>query len=353
MTENKVYQLSDFDYHLPEELIAQTPLKQRDQSRLLVLNAKTGEYQDRHFYDVLDYLNPGDALVMNNSRVLPARLHGVRPETGGHAEVLLLRQDHGDVWETLVKPAKKSPIGSTIVFGNDPDHPLMTATVVGELEHGGRYVEFSYDGIFMELLEQLGEMPLPPYIKEKLSDQERYQTVYSKVEGSAAAPTAGLHWTPELLEKVRAKGVQTVELTLHVGLGTFRPVEEENIEDHKMHSEFYQLTQEAADTLNAVRSQGGKIVATGTTTIRTLETIGTKFNGQLQADSGWTDIFIKPGYQWQVVDAFITNFHLPKSTLIMLVAAFTGRENILAAYEHAVQNGYRFFSFGDAMYVHK
>ncbi|MDF7626991.1 tRNA preQ1(34) S-adenosylmethionine ribosyltransferase-isomerase QueA [Lactobacillaceae bacterium L1_55_11] len=353
MTEEKHYQLADFDYDLPERLIAQTPLKQRDASRLLVLNAKTGAYQDRHFYDILDYLNPGDALVMNNSRVLPARLHGFRPTTGGHAEVLLLRQDHGDVWETLVKPAKKSPVGSTIVFGTDPDNPVMTATVVGELEHGGRYLEFHYQGIFMELLDQLGEMPLPPYIKEKLPDQERYQTVYSKVEGSAAAPTAGLHWTPELLDKVRQKGVKTVELTLHVGLGTFRPVEEENIDDHKMHSEFYQLDQQAADTLNAVRKAGGRIVATGTTTIRTLETIGTKFNGDLQADSGWTDIFIKPGYHWQIVDAFITNFHLPKSTLVMLVAAFTGREHILQAYQHAVDQEYRFFSFGDAMYVYK
>ncbi|MEX0381051.1 tRNA preQ1(34) S-adenosylmethionine ribosyltransferase-isomerase QueA [Leuconostoc sp. MS02] len=351
MTEEQHYQLADFDYDLPEALIAQTPLKQRDSSRLLVLDADTGMYEDKHFYDILDYVNPGDAIVMNNSRVLPARLHGVRPETGGHAEVLLLRQDHGDVWETLVKPAKKSPVGSTIIFGDDIDKPVMTATVVGELEHGGRYIEFHYDGIFMELLEKLGEMPLPPYIKEKLADQERYQTVYSKVDGSAAAPTAGLHWTPELLDKVRAKGVKTVELTLHVGLGTFRPVEEENIEDHKMHSEFYQLSQAAADALNDVHATGGRIIATGTTSIRTLETIGSKFDGQLQADSGWTDIFIKPGYQWTTVDAFITNFHLPKSTLVMLVAAFTGRENILNAYQHAVDDKYRFFSFGDAMFI--
>jgi len=227
----------------------------------------------------------------------------------------------------------------------------MTATIVGELEHGGRYIEFHYEGIFMELLEQLGEMPLPPYIKEKLADQERYQTVYSKVEGSAAAPTAGLHWTPELLDKIRQKEVKTVELTLHVGLGTFRPVEEENIEDHKMHSEFYQLSQEAADTLNEVHEHDGRIIATGTTSIRTLETIGSKFDGHLQADSGWTDIFIKPGYHWTMVDAFITNFHLPKSTLVMLVAAFTGRENILNAYQHAVNDKYRFFSFGDAMFI--
>ena len=327
MTDEKHYQLADFDYDLPEALIAQTPLKQRDASRLLVLDADTGAYQDKHFYDILDYVNPGDAIVMNNSRVLPARLHGVRPETGGHAEVLLLRQDHGDVWETLVRPAKKSPVGSTIVFGDDVTQPIMTATVVGELEHGGRYVEFHYDGIFMALLDKLGEMPLPPYIKEKL------------------------HWTPELLNQVRAKGVKTVELTLHVGLGTFRPVEEENIEDHKMHSELYQLSQDAADTLNQVRENGGRIIATGTTSIRTLETIGSKFEGKLQADSGWTDIFIKPGYKWTTVDAFITNFHLPKSTLVMLVAAFTGRDNILNAYQNAVAEQYRFFSFGDAMFI--
>ncbi|MBS9338349.1 tRNA preQ1(34) S-adenosylmethionine ribosyltransferase-isomerase QueA [Fructobacillus sp. M2-14] len=352
MSQTPHYQLSDFDYDLPEELIAQTPLKDRSSSRLLELNAVTGEYHDKHFYDILDYLNPGDALVMNNSRVLPARLHGMRP-TGGHAEVLLLRQEEGDVWEVLVKPAKKSPVGSTVVFGDDINNPVMTGTIVKELDHGGRYIEFHYEGIFMERLEELGEMPLPPYIKEKLDDQERYQTVYSKVDGSAAAPTAGLHWTPELLQAVADKGVELVELTLHVGLGTFRPVEEDNIEDHEMHSEFYQLSEEAAEKLNRVRANGGRIVATGTTSIRTLETIGTKFDGELQADSGWTDIFIKPGYNWQVVDAFITNFHLPKSTLVMLVAAFTGREYILNAYKHAVDSKYRFFSFGDAMYVHK
>lgn len=343
------YTLEDFDYDLPHELIAQTPLKQRDSSRLLALNAVTGAYEDKHFYDIIDYLNPGDAVVMNNSRVLPARLYGERPETGGGVEVLLLRQDHGDVWETLVKPARKYPVGQEIVFGDGQ----LKAVVTKELEHGGRMIEFKYDGIFLEILEQLGEMPLPPYIKEKLEDQERYQTVYSKVNGSAAAPTAGLHWTPELLQKVADKGIKLVELTLHVGLGTFRPVEEDNIEDHKMHSEFYQLSDEAAATLNEVRANGGRIIATGTTSIRTLETIGSKFAGELKADSGWTDIFIKPGYQWTVVDAFITNFHLPKSTLVMLVAAFTGRENILNAYQHAIDERYRFFSFGDAMFVHK
>ena len=339
--------LNDFDYDLPHELIAQTPLEKRDGSRLLELNADTGELHDRHFYDIIDYLNPGDALVMNNSRVLPARLYGVRPETGGHVEVLLLRQDQDDVWETLVKPARKYPVGQKIVFGDG----RLTAEVTEELEHGGRMIKFHYDGIFLEILEELGEMPLPPYIKEKLEDQERYQTVYSKVNGSAAAPTAGLHWTPELLQKVADKGIKLIELTLHVGLGTFRPVEEDNIDDHKMHSEFYQLSEEAAQTLNEVRANGGRIVATGTTSIRTLETIGAKFDGTLHADSGWTDIFIKRGFKWQVVDAFITNFHLPKSTLVMLVASFTGRENILNAYKHAVEEKYRFFSFGDAMFI--
>lgn len=337
----------DFDYDLPQELIAQTPLKERDQSRLLVLDSKTGKYQDDYFYNVIDRLNPGDALVMNDSRVMPARLYGVKPETGGHVEVLLLNNTDGDNWETLVKPAKRAKVGTEISFGDGK----LTATVTEELEHGGRMIEFHYDGIFMEILDQLGEMPLPPYIKEKLDDPEMYQTVYSREIGSAAAPTAGLHFTRELLKKIEDKGVKLVYLTLHVGLGTFRPVSEENIEDHKMHSEFYRLTEDAAKTLNEVKANGGRIVATGTTSIRTLETIGTKFNGEIRADSGWTDIFIKPGYKWQVVDAFITNFHLPKSTLVMLVASFTGRENILNAYRHAVSEKYRFFSFGDAMFI--
>lgn len=338
----------DFDYDLPQELIAQTPLKERDQSRLLVLDSKTGKYQDDYFYNVIDRLNPGDALVMNDSRVMPARLYGVKPETGGHVEVLLLNNTDGDNWETLVKPAKRAKVGTEIYFGDGK----LTATVTEELEHGGRMIEFHYDGIFMEILDQLGEMPLPPYIKEKLDDPEMYQTVYSREIGSAAAPTAGLHFTRELLKKIEDKGVKLVYLTLHVGLGTFRPVSEENIEDHKMHSEFYRLTDDAAKTLNEVKANGGRIVATGTTSIRTLETIGTKFNGEIRADSGWTDIFIKPGYKWQVVDAFITNFHLPKSTLVMLVASFTGRENILNAYRHAVSEKYRFFSFGDAMFIY-
>lgn len=338
----------DFDYDLPQELIAQTPLKERDQSRLLVLDSKTGKYQDDYFYNVIDCLNPGDALVMNDSRVMPARLYGVKPETGGHVEVLLLNNTEGDNWETLVKPAKRAKVGTEISFGDGK----LTATVTEELEHGGRMIEFHYDGIFMEILDQLGEMPLPPYIKEKLDDPEMYQTVYSREIGSAAAPTAGLHFTTELLKKIEDKGVKLVYLTLHVGLGTFRPVSEENIEDHKMHSEFYRLTEDAAKTLNEVKANGGRIVATGTTSIRTLETIGTKFNGEIRADSGWTDIFIKPGYKWQVVDAFITNFHLPKSTLVMLVASFTGRKNILNAYRHAVSEKYRFFSFGDAMFIY-
>ena len=338
----------DFDYDLPQELIAQTPLKERDQSRLLVLDSKTGKYQDDYFYNVIDRLNPGDALVMNDSRVMPARLYGVKPETGGHVEVLLLNNTDGDNWETLVKPAKRAKVGTEIYFGDGK----LTATVTEELEHGGRMIEFHYDGIFMEILDQLGEMPLPPYIKEKLDDPEMYQTVYSREIGSAAAPTAGLHFTRELLKKIEDKGVKLVYLTLHVGLGTFRPVSEENIEDHKMHSEFYRLTEDAAKTLNEVKANGGRIVATGTTSIRTLETIGTKFNGEIRADSGWTDIFIKPGYKWQVVDAVITNFHLPKSTLVMLVASFTGRENILNAYRHAVSEKYRFFSFGDAMFIY-
>ncbi|KRL31874.1 S-adenosylmethionine tRNA-ribosyltransferase-isomerase (queuine synthetase) [Companilactobacillus paralimentarius DSM 13238 = JCM 10415] len=337
----------DFDYDLPEELIAQTPIKNRDQSRLLVLDHETGEYQDKHFYDILDYLNPGDALVMNNSRVLPARLYGTKEDTDGHEEVLLLNNIEGDKWEVLMKPARRAKVGTKVEFGDGQ----LEAEVLEDLEHGGKIIEFHYQGIFMEILEQLGEMPLPPYIKEKLDDPDRYQTVYAKENGSAAAPTAGLHWTKDLLKKVEDKGVKLVYITLHVGLGTFRPVTESDISKHVMHSEFYRLDEDSAKTLNEVKKNGGKIVATGTTSIRTLETIGTKFNGEIKADSGWTDIFIKPGYEWKVVDEFITNFHLPKSTLVMLVAAFTGRENILNAYQHAVEEKYRFFSFGDAMFI--
>ncbi|CZQ82459.1 tRNA preQ1(34) S-adenosylmethionine ribosyltransferase-isomerase QueA [Trichococcus ilyis] len=338
---------SDFDFNLPEELIAQTPLLDRSSSRLLALDSKTGEIMDKHFTDIVAELQEGDALVLNNTRVLPARLHGVKPDTGGHIEVLLLNNIQGDEWETLVKPGKRVKVGTVISFGDG----RLTAEVTQSLEHGGRILNFKYDGVFLEILESLGEMPLPPYIKETLDDQERYQTVYAKEVGSAAAPTAGLHFTAELLQEVANKGVKIVYLTLHVGLGTFRPVSVDDIASHEMHSEFYQLTDEAAQTLNDVRSNGGKIVAVGTTSVRTLETIGTKFDGEIKADSGWTKIFISPGYSFKVVQGIITNFHLPKSTLVMLVSAFAGRDNVLAAYEHAVKEKYRFFSFGDAMFI--
>ena len=338
---------TDFDFHLPEELIAQTPLEKRDASRLLVVNRETGEFSDRHFDSIIDQLEPGDALVMNNTRVLPARLYGEKPGTGGHVELLLLKNTEGDFWEVLAKPAKRLKVGAQVVFGDG----RLTATITEELEHGGRIVRFDYQGIFLEVLESLGEMPLPPYIHEKLADRERYQTVYAKENGSAAAPTAGLHFTKELLTKIEEKGVKLVYLTLHVGLGTFRPVSVDNLEDHEMHSEFYTLSEEAATTLRNVKANGHRIIAVGTTSIRTLETIGNKFNGEIQADSGWTNIFIKPGYQWQIVDAFSTNFHLPKSTLVMLVSSFAGRELTLKAYEHAISERYRFFSFGDAMFI--
>ena len=337
----------DFDFDLPEELIAQTPLEVRDASRLLILDRKKRTLTDSHCDSILDQLQPGDALVMNNTRVLPARLHGQKPDTHGHVELLLLKNTQGDQWEVLAKPAKRLRVGTKVEFGDG----RLKATVVEELEQGGRIVEFSYEGIFLEVLESLGEMPLPPYIHEKLEDRERYQTVYAKENGSAAAPTAGLHFTEDLLQKIEAKGVHLVYLTLHVGLGTFRPVSVDNLEEHEMHSEYYQFSQEAADTLNQVKAKGGRVVAVGTTSIRTLETIGNKFDGQLQADAGWTNIFIKPGYEFKVVDAFSTNFHLPKSTLVMLVAAFAGRKFVLEAYRHAVEERYRFFSFGDAMFL--
>ncbi|WP_049553459.1 tRNA preQ1(34) S-adenosylmethionine ribosyltransferase-isomerase QueA [Streptococcus sanguinis] len=338
---------ADFDFDLPEELIAQTPLEKRDASRLLVVDKETGAFSDQHFDQIIDQLQPGDALVMNNTRVLPARLYGIKPETGGHVELLLLKNTKGDDWEVLAKPAKRLRVGAQISFGDG----RLTATVVEELDHGGRIVRFGYEGIFLEVLESLGEMPLPPYIHEKLADRERYQTVYAKENGSAAAPTAGLHFTEELLEQIAAKGVKLVYLTLHVGLGTFRPVSVDSLDDHEMHSEFYSLSEEAAQTLRQVKVNGGRVIAVGTTSIRTLETIGSKFQGQIQADSGWTNIFIKPGYDWKVVDAFSTNFHLPKSTLVMLVSAFAGRSLTLEAYEHAIAERYRFFSFGDAMFI--
>ena len=338
---------SDFAYDLPEELIAQDPLSDRASSRLMILDKQTGEITHRIFRDITEYLKPGDCLVLNDTKVIPARLIGEREETGGKVEVLLLKRGEDNVWETLVKPGKKARPGTRLVFGGG----LLRAEVVDIVEEGNRLIRFEYEGIFEEILDQLGQMPLPPYIHEKLEDRDRYQTVYAKENGSAAAPTAGLHFTPELLQKIEAKGVKLVYLTLHVGLGTFRPVSVENVDEHEMHSEFYTLSQDAADTLNSVKAAGGRIIAVGTTSIRTLETIGNKYDGQLQADSGWTNIFIKPGYQFTVVDAFSTNFHLPKSTLVMLVSAFAGREFVLDAYKHAVQERYRFFSFGDAMFV--
>ncbi|EAD2139187.1 tRNA preQ1(34) S-adenosylmethionine ribosyltransferase-isomerase QueA [Listeria monocytogenes] len=340
--------VEDFDFDLPEELIAQTPLLDRTSSRLMVLDKESGDIKDQHFTDIISYLNEGDALVLNDTRVLPARLHGIKDETGAHIEVLLLKQKEGNAWETLVKPAKRIRKGATITFGDG----ALKATCLEELEHGGRILEFSYEGIFYEVLEQLGEMPLPPYIKEQLADQDRYQTVYAKENGSAAAPTAGLHFTEDLLAKISAKGVEIIFVTLHVGLGTFRPVDVEDTANHKMHSEFYRLTEESAERINKIKAQGGKVVAVGTTSIRTLETIASRHDGKLVAESGWTEIFISPGYTFQAVDALITNFHLPKSTLIMLVSALSDRTKILAAYNHAVEEQYRFFSFGDAMFIH-
>lgn len=340
--------VEDFDFDLPEELIAQTPLLDRTSSRLMVLDKESGDIKDQHFTDIISYLNEGDALVLNDTRVLPARLHGIKDETGAHIEMLLLKQKEGNAWETLVKPAKRIRKGATITFGDG----ALKATCLEELEHGGRILEFSYEGIFYEVLEQLGEMPLPPYIKEQLADQDRYQTVYAKENGSAAAPTAGLHFTEDLLEQISAKGVEIIFVTLHVGLGTFRPVDVEDTTNHKMHSEFYRLTEESAERINKIKAQGGKVVAVGTTSIRTLETIASRHDGKLVAESGWTEIFISPGYTFQAVDALITNFHLPKSTLIMLVSALSDRTKILAAYNHAVEEQYRFFSFGDAMFIH-
>ena len=336
----------DFYYDLPEELIAQTPLEKRDASRLLCLNRETGQWEHKHFYDIIDYLNPGDCLVMNDSRVLPARLLGHRP-TGGAVEVLLLR-DLGDrCWECLCKPGRKMQVGSEVIFGNGE----LTATVKAVQEDGNRVVEFHYTGIFLEVLERLGKMPLPPYIKAELEDQERYQTVYSREVGSAAAPTAGLHFTQELLEAIRAKGVQTAFVTLHVGLGTFRPVKTEEVLEHHMHSELCMMNEETAAVLNRTRAAGGRIVCVGTTSCRTLESLVNE-DGTFAAKSRWTDIFIYPGYRFKAMDALITNFHLPESTLVMLVSAFAGRETVLAAYEEALRERYRFFSFGDAMYIY-
>lgn len=338
--------VEDFDYYLPEELIAQTPLAKRDSSRLLVLDKKTGEYEDKHFYDIVDYLEEGDTLVLNDTKVLPARLIGEKEETHAVIEVLLLKNIAGDDWECLVKPARRIKVGTTVTFGNGK----LKARCIKEMDEGIRHFTFEYSGIFLEVLEELGTMPLPPYIHEKLADQSRYQTVYAKEVGSAAAPTAGLHFTKELLAKIENKGVHIAYVTLHVGLGTFRPVSVDKIEEHKMHSEYYHMTGEVADLLNKTKKAGHRIIAVGTTSTRTLETIMTKY-GKFQECSGWTDIFIYPGYTFKGISALITNFHLPKSTLVMLVSALATRKNILNAYKHAVDEKYRFFSFGDAMFI--
>ena len=335
----------DFWYNLPEQLIAQTPLQQRDSSRLLILDQKTGKVTHRHFYDIIQYLHPGDCLVMNDSRVLPARLLGHRP-TGGAVEVLLLRDLGSKKWECLCKPGRKMQVGNEVIFGNGE----LTAVVTEVKDDGNRIIEFRYDGIFLEVLERLGKMPLPPYIKAELQDQERYQTVYSREVGSAAAPTAGLHFTNELLDHIRAKGIKTAFVTLHVGLGTFRPVKAEDISEHHMHSELCMIGPEAAEILNNTKAEGGRIICVGTTSCRTLESL-VNDDGRFEPKSKWTEIFIYPGYQFKAMQGLITNFHLPESTLVMLVSAFAGRENVLAAYNEAVSKEYRFFSFGDAMCI--
>ncbi|WP_203333330.1 tRNA preQ1(34) S-adenosylmethionine ribosyltransferase-isomerase QueA [Planococcus beigongshangi] len=339
--------VNDFDFDLPEELIAQTPLLDRTSSRLLVMDKVTGKTEHKHFRDIIDYLHEGDTLALNDTRVLPARLMGVKEDTGANIEVLLLKQIEDDVWETLVKPAKKVKVGTVVSFGEG----LLRAECTGILDHGGRHFKMIYDGIFYEILDQLGEMPLPPYIREKLEDQDRYQTVFAKERGSAAAPTAGLHFTDELLKEIEAKGVNIAFITLHVGLGTFRPVSVESIEDHEMHAEFYRITKETAELINNTKAQGGRVISVGTTSTRTLESVANKFGGELKEDSGWTDIFIFPGYEFKAIDGLITNFHLPKSTLVMLVSALSNRDHILNAYNEAVDERYRFFSFGDAMFI--
>ena len=334
----------DFYYDLPPELIAQHPLKDRAGSRLLVLDKETGKIEHKNFRNIIEYLNPGDCLVMNNTRVIPARLYGVKEDTGGKIEFLLLKRIDLNTWNVILKPGKRARTGARFVFGDG----LLKAEVIELRPDGNRIVRFEYDGVCEELLDKLGEMPLPPYIKEKLADKQRYQTLYSKIEGSAAAPTAGLHFTNELLEDIKDKGVKTAYLTLHVGLGTFRPVSVENVEEHVMHTEHYEVSQEAADIINETRKSGGRIIAVGTTSVRTLETVA-EDNGTMKAEIGDTSIFIYPGYKFKVTDSIITNFHLPESTLLMLVSAFAGKENIFEAYEQAVKEKYRFFSFGDAM----
>lgn len=340
--------LTDFNYDLPEELIAQDPLEKRSDSRLMVVGREDGSITHKHFYDIIDYLNPGDCLVINDTKVIPARLMGVKEDTGASIEVLLLKRKEEKIWETLVKPGKKMKVGARVVFGDG----LLTGEVVDIVEEGNRLIRFEYEGIWEELLDQLGQMPLPPYITHQLQDKNRYQTVYAEHEGSAAAPTAGLHFTKELLQQIKDKGVDIAHVTLHVGLGTFRPVKVDNILDHHMHSEFYIVDQEAADKINAAKARGNQVISVGTTSTRTIESVADE-NGFMRAASGWTDIFIYPGYRFKVVDSLITNFHLPESTLLMLVSALSTRENMLHAYEVAVQERYRFFSFGDAMFIQK
>lgn len=338
--------VKDFYYDLPQELIAQDPLEDRSSSRLMVLDKITGEVEHRHFKDITEYLRPGDCLVINNTKVIPARLYGVKEGTEAKIEILLLKRKENDIWEILVKPGKKCKIGTKIVFGEG----ILTGEVVDIVEEGNRLIQFHYEGIFEEILDRLGQMPLPPYITHQLQDKNRYQTVYAKYDGSAAAPTAGLHFTPELLQQVRDMGVEIAEVTLHVGLGTFRPVKETDVLKHHMHSEFYKIEQSEADKINKAKKEGHRVIAVGTTSTRTLESAADE-NGFLTEKSGWTEIFIYPGYQFKVIDALITNFHLPESTLVMLVSALAGREHVLAAYETAVEEKYRFFSFGDAMFI--
>lgn len=368
-----IYDVKDYDYELPEELIAQDPLEDRTSSRLMVLNKQSGEVSHHHFYDIKQYLKPGDCLVLNNTKVIPARLYGVKEDTGAAIEILLLKREEDAIWECLVRPGKKCRVGAKISFGDG----LLHGEIVDVLEDGNRKIQFTYEGIFEEILDQLGEMPLPPYITHKLQDKNRYQTVYAKYDGSAAAPTAGLHFTKELLQEVRDMGVKIAEVTLHVGLGTFRPVKVDNILEHHMHSEYYQISQEACDIINETRANGGRVIAVGTTSTRTLESVANAILGnakglvnsdadvkpaefievngkqyvKLTPQTGWTEIFIYPGYEFQVIDGLITNFHLPESTLIMLVSALAGREHVLNAYRKAVEEKYRFFSFGDAMFI--
>jgi S-adenosylmethionine:tRNA ribosyltransferase-isomerase len=338
--------VKDFDYELPEELIAQDPLEDRSSSRLMVLDRVTGEVEHKHFTDILEYLKPGDCLVLNNTKVIPARLFGVKEDTGAKVEVLLLKRMENDVWETLVKPGKKLRPGARISFGDG----ILKAEVLEIADEGNRLIKFHYEGIFEEILDRLGQMPLPPYIKHQLKDKNRYQTVYAKYDGSAAAPTAGLHFTKELLSRVKEMGVDIAEVTLHVGLGTFRPVKVENVSEHHMHSEFYMISAEAAEKINRAKEGGHRVISVGTTSTRTLESAADE-NGRIHETSGWTQIFIYPGYEFKVIDALITNFHLPQSTLVMLVSALAGREHVLSAYETAVKERYRFFSFGDAMFI--